>query len=486
MSEDIHLPSEGEADQPQQTLREAMEDLSQETASLIMRAGMANPDGADNTLKELAEQLSNYAKTIGKIQPFMDLIFEAYPKEAWFMFQPLQVITFPIQAYRRGNGLEDGADIEAHKGPFLEFFREYIEALERAYKERGPAFDLDTEQRKLLEVLGQQEIISEIESLSECYGLIAQGPLVREFIKARIRPGNHTLDKLTGALRIEEDGLITLIENSANLKGGLKDTTKRFLLVMLRQATGQGIQSDLVTMSLQEYMDLCGLSDSKSAREQAINDMETLYRISLSYHNGDKKRGGDFSDIRICSRQEIKNSVIYFRFGQDLFEMARAWGRMPYPTNTFKLNLKRNPNGQNLMLTLSSHKYMNEGKSNENRISILTLLAACPGIPRYETVAQENRNIAERIIEPLERDLDALVEVGALAKWHYCHSKGGALGDEELSGPWTYGFYSSLLIQFELRDGYPDQRKRIASKERYIKAAAKRKPKQRKNTKLGG
>lgn len=303
---------------------------------------------------------------------------------------------------------------------------------------------------------------------------MSQGPLVHDFMKTRTRPGNYTVDELTGTMRIEDSGLITLIENCASLRGGLKDTTKRFLLVMLCENTKQGRKSDTVALSLQAFMDICGLKDAKAARQQVIDDMETLYRISLSDNSGrEKRRGGDFTNIRLCSKQEIKNGIITFRMGQDFYEMARKWSIMPYPETAFKLNLKHNPHGQNIAITLSRHKYANKGKHNETLISVNTLLAACPGIPRYEDIAQAGQ-LTKRIIEPFERDMDALLEVGALSSWEYCHSKGQPLTDDELSQGWTYDLFSSLLIHFDM-DGYPDQTKRLDSRARYIKAAAKRK-----------
>lgn len=146
MNEDIHLPSKGDPDKPQRTLREYMEDSNEQSLKFLWTK-FYQPQTANDIL----EQIKRAAKDIERIKPFMDLIFLSYPEDVWFMVQPLQVITFPIQAYMRSNGLEDGADIEAHKAPFLEFFGEYIEALERAYREDGPAFDLEAAQRELLE-----------------------------------------------------------------------------------------------------------------------------------------------------------------------------------------------------------------------------------------------------------------------------------------------------------------------------------------------
>lgn len=174
MNEDIHLPSKGDPDKQQRTLREYMED-SNEQALKFLWTKFYQPQTANDIL----EQIKRAAKDIERIKPFMDLIFLSYPEDVWFMVQPLQVITFPIQAYMRGNSLEDGADIEAHKAPFLEFFREYIEALELAYREDGPAFDLEAKQRELLEGIQGEGMIDFLQQdiIRTAYPLTAIAPI---------------------------------------------------------------------------------------------------------------------------------------------------------------------------------------------------------------------------------------------------------------------------------------------------------------------
>lgn len=165
MKEDIHLPSAGDPDTPQRPIRDyleaieqaAPEDKAAKEKELIQAMG---PTGKGFTA--LIEQIKEVSRAFNKIQPFMDTIFEAYPRDEWFMIQPLTAITIPIGAYMQSNGLEDGTDIEAHKEAFLEFFGEYIAALEQAYKEDGPAFDLEAAQRELLEGLRKEGLIDNL------------------------------------------------------------------------------------------------------------------------------------------------------------------------------------------------------------------------------------------------------------------------------------------------------------------------------------
>ena len=53
---------------------------------------------------------------------------------------------------------------------------------------------------------------------------------------------------------------------------------------------------------------------------------------------------------------------------------------------------------------------MNIGKNNEDIISVKALLSDAPYIPSYEKVMKTGRQLNQRIIEPFERDMDALSE----------------------------------------------------------------------------
>ena len=75
-------------------------------------------------------------------------------------------------------------------------------------------------------------------------------------------------------------------------------------------------------------------------------------------------------------------------------------------------------------------------------------------IPTYEEVAESDRHFARYIIDPFDRDMNALEEIGAI-KWEYCHSNGLPLTDDELN-KMDYDIFSKLLIKFELI-GYPER-----------------------------
>lgn len=147
MSEDINFPTDNGDDQ--RTLKEYLSEHNEQALKLL-RTKFYKPED----FRDMFEQIKRASKAVERIQPFMDLIFREYPESAWFMVQPLQIVTFPVQTYMSGNGLEDGSSVETHKGPFLEFFREYITALERIRLEQGEAFDLDAAQREILNLPG--------------------------------------------------------------------------------------------------------------------------------------------------------------------------------------------------------------------------------------------------------------------------------------------------------------------------------------------
>ena len=74
------------------------------------------------------------------------------------------------------------------------------------------------------------------------------------------------------------------------------------------------------------------------------------------------------------------------------------------------------------------------------------------------------------IIEPFERDMDALDEAFT---WEYCRSKGAPLTDEELTNM-SYEIFKELLVKITWR-AYPDQTKRLEKKASCDKARTRKK-----------
>jgi hypothetical protein len=231
--------------------------------------------------------------------------------------------------------------------------------------------------------------------------------------------------------------------------------------------TESGAKSPVVTLSLEEYMKKRGLKDKKEARKQVTDDLETLFNAKISFKEKRKKgQEQDFHDIRIIDSKGIRKGIINVTFGTVFYNILLGYPIMPYPAQLWALNSKRNPNSFYLLRKIAEHKNMNVGKKNEDIIAVKTLLAVAPNLPSYEEVMATGRQLTQRIIEPFERDMDALEDT---LTWTYCHSNNTPLTDEELSSM-SYDTFINLLIKIDWKQ-YPDQTARLERKAKRIEQA---------------
>lgn len=308
----------------------------------------------------------------------------------------------------------------------------------------------------------------------EPFSTIRQGKSTNALTKLRATEGkNATIDMVTGEATIKSGNLILKIPNYAKLTG-LKTSTYQLLDAITIALTETGAKSPAVVLSLQDYMERRGLKDRKEARKQITADLEVLLKSSLSWE--EKRKGGSipYAGVNITDSwiwADAKKTAIVYTFGQTFYNVLLGYPVMPYPAQLQTLNSKRNPNSYYLLRRIAEHKNMNVGKANEDTIAIKTLLAVAPYIPSIEEVKAGNRNIADRIITPFERDMDALEET---LSWSYCHSNGEPLTDAELQG-FSYELFTSLMVKTEWKS-YPDQTARLERKaERQEQAQQKKK-----------
>ena len=109
-------------------------------ASLLLKEGSDKLTGffpkgffpKDLIPKDLVETLKDAAETYRKIEPFVRMLRDTYPKEAAFWHQPFSVIYMPIDIFKYDRQIEDAAEeeITAHKEDFLAFFAAYLTELE--------------------------------------------------------------------------------------------------------------------------------------------------------------------------------------------------------------------------------------------------------------------------------------------------------------------------------------------------------------------
>lgn len=308
---------------------------------------------------------------------------------------------------------------------------------------------------------------------------IKQGPATNALTKiSTVSSKSIFVDDMTGLATIERGGLTVNIADYMSKGIKIKASTHRLLDALTVRFAETGCKSSTVQMPLKEYMELCGLKDEKEARKQVKEDLEALYSLTLSF-KGKGKHALDFVDFRLCDYKGISNGIIIFNYSLPFYGVLKQYPIMRLPTGYFKLNSKRNPNSAYFLRKISELKNMNTTGSNEDIISVQTLLSSTDELPKYEDIASTGR-IDQRIITPFERDLNALNNI---LTWEYCHSKGLPLTDAELANM-DYTLFSSLLIKIYWKE-YPAEVAQKALERKEIakaKTTTKKRGRPKKNT----
>lgn len=318
------------------------------------------------------------------------------------------------------------------------------------------------------------EIVAAAIEEAKTFSTIRQGTATNALTKVNSILGRNTvIDQFTGAATVTEGDFTITFPHFESI-GGLKTSTHRLLDVITVVLTESGAKSPTVSLSLTEYMEKCGLKDRKEARKQAEEDLETLFDARISYKEKNRAgQPGGFADARICEAKGIsRDGIISFKFSDTLYQTLLRSCTMPYPQQLWRLNSKRNPNSYYFLRKIAEQKNMNVGKASEDIIAVKTLLAASPAMPTHRSVAAKDRHFSRSIIEPFERDMNALEDT---LVWEYCHSKGAPLTDEELQN-FNYELFKTLLLKITWKQ-YPDQTARLerAEQRKAERAAADKK-----------
>lgn len=212
--------------------------------------------------------------------------------------------------------------------------------------------------------------------------------------------------------------------------------------------------------------------DNKKNIMREVKKMyETLKRVSVvfeEYNYKDKEIKRYSLEIfagKGTTESLIKRSKNYFFILNPLlanYLMERNYITY-FPNTAFSIDVMRHPNAISLTNKLSVLYSENFWKSNKGLISLNNLLATVSDIPNFETVSKTNRNYFDRIVEPLERELDYLQNINILSKWEWTNKKREPLSNEQLKS-YDYKALSNCYLYYELAD-YPEQ-EQIAFKKR--------------------
>lgn len=270
------------------------------------------------------------------------------------------------------------------------------------------------------------------------------------------------------------DGTLVQLSNFDSLK--ITDSGRKLLdiltITLTKQipylATAEQIlKGRCVNLTLDEYMSLCGLTDRKEARRQLTNSAETLFNLFFEWEErskiidpetGRRKYKKKHWEARLLdvkgTEEAIKDSEITVSFTPEIAEYLSQAYPMQYNLQAFTINTNKYRHAYALYRHMYIYYNQNKPKYKHIRISVESLLKACPDMPRPEEVS--NRHYKQQIIDPLEANLFALRdENGLIEEWHYCNSGGEPLTDEQQV---AYDFKDWLkwLVEYTLPADCPE------------------------------
>jgi hypothetical protein len=288
-----------------------------------------------------------------------------------------------------------------------------------------------------------------IEEQNNKWRSLKQGAISNEFLRAvsktRGAAKNTETDGMTGITETRVENITIAIEEYAKT-GGIGPSTHRLFDYMIMNWTETRHRPGGwdINLSLKQYWEELELSPSGTARQQAENDLTLLtFPIIRKWKNEDGSEGStriNFFEIATLDRGRILANLT--EIAKDYY---RRYSSMPLHPDTWKFNIRTNPNAPYLFRRIQQHKHMNRNKSNENRIRVSTLINAAPLLASYDEVSKGGRQVRQRIIDPFERDMNALQRVGV--RWQYTdpENKDQPLSKDQVEGL-SYLEWEALII----------------------------------------
>lgn len=224
---------------------------------------------------------------------------------------------------------------------------------------------------------------------------------------------------------------------------------------------GEIARKRVVTLTLDEYMKACALSDVKSARDRLNKSLDTLFEAKVTTSENVPKRGRVDLEMRIAtarakeeSRENpIKGGRVAFAFSQEMAEHLSRHGIMPYPRKLLLINTQKYRHAYQIGRYLAGIQYLSAGKEPPYRVSVECVMKSAD-LPTYDEIMQGDRHIDRKIMEPLHKNLAALVEQGVLESVSICKENGEELSDEDLPRMDNIEDFKRLNVKFKFPGKY--------------------------------
>ena len=224
------------------------------------------------------------------------------------------------------------------------------------------------------------------------------------------------------------------------------------LVILLREYSQHKNEKGNVRIPLSDIQTLRRYEDERTARRQTLAGITELSKIGFEVK--DNKR---FSGYRRLNGGDhyIKNGFVYWNWNPNFLPIIDDMKMSDFPIEGLATNDKTNPNAFYLTVFLSNSYRMNEGKTRQGKISVMSLIENCPDL---KDKFDKGDKLKEKVMTPLIRDLDSL-------DWlHYdwYEPTGGKIDDIDSVKPKDF---MKCYIMVDYSD-FPTHEKRLAAKQR--------------------
>lgn len=225
-------------------------------------------------------------------------------------------------------------------------------------------------------------------------------------------------------------------------------------------------------ITLDGYMKLTRTKDKKTARKTIETACDRLFEIYFSTTVNQGKEVKTYKGRLFQSQLTKHHGGIYeMEFSNDFLKYCATTTPAAFHPGMYLIDGNKYRYAWSIGEKLRWYFEINRGREQAARLSVKSLLEEVPDIPTYEEVMQTNRRVGERIITPVERDLDELQRLGVLKSWEYTNAKGVPLTKKQVESM-DYETWSQLYITFDL--DLPSQERYIEQHQKKVAAAKKR------------
>jgi len=337
-------------------------------------------------------------------------------------------------------------------------FREYIRVQKQLLEDAPALFKrLEEEQNKTI----HYHLLPQVNHINKIAHSMAKKVIPSNLDNININDfkisGSGTDITFEGNGIIIEDGIKICIENYSRINYNASANTTKLLDKIMISCHERN--SPLARFHLKEYMDLRGVSDEKTAREQVKRDLEALNKITIKFRGTGRQRNS-WLDIRLNGgRSGIYRGYIEFDLSRDTYSTIKREQFMYIPDEYFKINESNHPHAAFFCRKIFLHYRTNLGRENQDIISVKTLIESSPKFPNYE---ETYSHFNQKIYEPFEKNMDILNES---IDWYFLKKNSNTeVGDI----PTNYEDFLKARIKIIMKKPYPDVKKLIKKRKYYL------------------